>query len=459
MKKLIFILITMGTFISCSKKEVDPQVSPTIDVNFYPPSAFTEGYSPHVTLKNEEVQVTGFGYTADGNMYGIDKLYISDIQSASEWIVLVGPNRKPEFMYGYNSTTQEKLPYLYWIEYQADNQYVLRYYAYDWENRLGTLLYEANINNGEVELNFENEGSPAGGRLEKSTKSYPVRIPGLNRNRATIARKMMKDETFDEMFDREFNELIDLLQETKTKLINAPCQVSEALNRIDQGLVCDLSDAINQITDEKLFDDFSRAAEENQSGDDAAVFEGDNIKIDIDFFDDITIVDDIRRHLNDVRNNISDSFQNLQDWYNELNDNTTVSTEDLNDLSDSEGVIQVGLSWNTTADIDLHVEDPFGEKINFTNTSSQSGGYLDRDDTDGFGPENVYWTENIPDGTYTVSIVYYGPSGGSVTDYTVRVINGLGADESYSGTVGYFNHTPVHIVTITKSGKNLSFDY
>lgn len=167
-------------------------------------------------------------------------------------------------------------------------------------------------------------------------------------------------------------------------------------------------------------------------------------------------MDDIRRHLNNIRNAAIENL-NWQEWLDELQQYTEITNEDLDDLPDSKGVIQIGLSWNSTADIDLHVMDPFNETIYFDNPTSSSGGYLDRDDTDGLGPENIYWTENIPDGRYTVSLVYYGPSDGPVSDFTVRVINGLGASETFSGALGYFEGTSIPIVTFTKNGNSIVF--
>lgn len=463
MKKLFpYCLIIL--LAACSEDPVvviTPDPGPTIHVNFYSPNSSLDEYAPHLTIKDEAVQVIGFGYNYQGIMLDIDKLYLSDTKTSTEWVILVGDHNKPEFMYGYNSSTKQKLPSLYWIDNQEGNAYTLKYYSYDWDNRLGTLLYEARIDNGVVDLIFENSSYSPGERVGKSSISYPVPIPGfgLHGSRSLSAAKQaaLMDETLDEMFDRKANELMDLLKDTKTKLIDAPCQVSEALRNIDRGFVCDLSEELNRITDEKIFDDFSNATQEDQNSNEEQVYEGSNINFNIDFFDDINLVEDLSRHLNDIRDNFADNIQRLQDWYDEFNENTEVETADLNDLTDASGVIQIGLSWNTTADIDLHVTDPYGEEINYTNPSSESGGYLDRDDTDGFGPENIYWTENIPDGTYSVSIVYYGPSDGPSTDFTLKVINGLGDEKAFTGSVGYFEENPVHIVTFTKSGNRLNF--
>jgi hypothetical protein len=87
------------------------------------------------------------------------------------------------------------------------------------------------------------------------------------------------------------------------------------------------------------------------------------------------------------------------------------------------GDVQVTLRWETSADLDLHVVDPWGEEIYFSHRQSQSGGELDVDANAGcrtqpYSPvENIYWpTGGAPYGTYVVSVVDYGDCG--TTGYT-----------------------------------------
>ena len=131
---------------------------------------------------------------------------------------------------------------------------------------------------------------------------------------------------------------------------------------------------------------------------------------------------------------------------------------DLNDLPDLGGVLQFALSWETdSTDIDLWVTDPSGEIISYRNTNSISGGYLDRDDTDGFGPENIYWLNNIPDGTYTVQVHYFGPRllSAPATPYTVKLTNGIGFARTITGVlqgVGDLHH----VATVVKNGSDIT---
>lgn len=83
------------------------------------------------------------------------------------------------------------------------------------------------------------------------------------------------------------------------------------------------------------------------------------------------------------------------------------------------GKLKVTMLWNIKADIDLHVVEPNGNEIFFSNKRSSTGGYLDVDNTHGGhgSAENVYWKHPLS-GQYSVSVVYYAanqepiPTGG-----------------------------------------------
>ena len=91
------------------------------------------------------------------------------------------------------------------------------------------------------------------------------------------------------------------------------------------------------------------------------------------------------------------------------------------------GDVQVTLSWDTVADVDLHVIDPSGEEIFYGNRLSASGGELDLDSNAGCGGgdvrnENITWPIGIaPSGTYTVRVDYWSNCDVVRTNYTVRI--------------------------------------
>ena len=114
----------------------------------------------------------------------------------------------------------------------------------------------------------------------------------------------------------------------------------------------------------------------------------------------------------------------------------------LEDTSVGTGDIQITLTWESSVDLDLWVEDPNGDIVNYEYTPIPSGGELDRDNKcDDFilgRPENIYWPSgDAPSGTYTVYVDYYGgcDSSDSVS-YTARTVI-QGAVTSYEGNISY----------------------
>jgi hypothetical protein len=117
------------------------------------------------------------------------------------------------------------------------------------------------------------------------------------------------------------------------------------------------------------------------------------------------------------------------------------------------GALQVSLSWNTATDQDLWVTDPSGYKIYFNDKISTTGGRLDRDDINGYGPENIFWLANAPDGSYKVQVNDYRYTTSPNTCYvTVSV---PGQSRSYTRTTQ--NNSTVTVVTITKRGTEYEF--
>lgn len=95
------------------------------------------------------------------------------------------------------------------------------------------------------------------------------------------------------------------------------------------------------------------------------------------------------------------------------------------------GKIQISLSWENNSDQDLHITTPSGALIYYQNPEAD-GGQLDRDDQDGFGPENVFWLEDAPDGTYLIEVNNYLSS--HAENPFVVSFNGLGSSRQFYGT-------------------------
>jgi hypothetical protein len=77
----------------------------------------------------------------------------------------------------------------------------------------------------------------------------------------------------------------------------------------------------------------------------------------------------------------------------------------------SDGALRVTLEWTGDQDIDLHITEPNGETVYYGSRVGPSG-ELDRDDTDGHGPENYFVAcDALEEGTYQFKVHYYSGSG------------------------------------------------
>lgn len=116
------------------------------------------------------------------------------------------------------------------------------------------------------------------------------------------------------------------------------------------------------------------------------------------------------------------------------------------------GALQISLTWGNGSDQDLYLTTPDGCEISYSNAYCNNG-TLDRDDTDGFGPENIFWESDAPNGQYTVEVDDYDdvPEG---TDFFIN-INAPGISRQYTGRTQGGNR--VTVVSFTKNGSSFSF--
>lgn len=106
----------------------------------------------------------------------------------------------------------------------------------------------------------------------------------------------------------------------------------------------------------------------------------------------------------------------------------------------SGAAITVRLDWDKTSydtDIDLHVIDPYGHHIYWSDMNCSCGGYLDRDDRRGPGPEHITYTSANP-GVYEVLVHHYpnGETYGYTVAFTVTAYVGDKVYKSH-GAVAY----------------------
>lgn len=121
--------------------------------------------------------------------------------------------------------------------------------------------------------------------------------------------------------------------------------------------------------------------------------------------------------------------------------------------------VTVRLDWSQhsgNTDIDLHVIDPYGERIFFGHMNSASGGYLDRDDTHGPGPEHIHW-DSAPAGTYKIYVHYYPneDEDKSVVSYKVSVNADGVTYRPVTGSIAYNQMIPIGQFTIGNSTRSL----
>ena len=167
-------------------------------------------------------------------------------------------------------------------------------------------------------------------------------------------------------------------------------------------------------------------------------------------FDAITVADSCVSALSNSVSMLSSLDFNL------ASQKTQEIAQAIGAIDGGRGDVKVTLTWNNLSDVDLHVIDPYGERIYWNDKYSSSGGILDFDNRHGYGPENIYWpTGGAPNGTYEVYVHFYdrGTSGSSnnSSEFTV-VINAFGNTQTYGGTVS-MNGGYVYVASFNSNGE------
>ncbi len=117
------------------------------------------------------------------------------------------------------------------------------------------------------------------------------------------------------------------------------------------------------------------------------------------------------------------------------------------------GDLQVTLTWDTDfSDVDLYVLEPDGTWVYYANDVGPTAS-LDVDDTEGFGPENIFVPPgNAANGTYSAAIDMFSLDGITTdTNCTIRVTTFDGAPSEQQQT---FNRV---LTPADESGGTLGF--
>jgi len=505
-KQIIYLLVlTLFPFSSCKDDDStnqDPTPTDTIyHLNLYRPSAQESlaGLKLQSSLYNQETQISSFGtFNSDYTPNAAEGLYIFDKSKKEEAILLFDQNREPAFIYGVDSKTNTKKPAIVEFENISATSFYVRIFHYDWTNRLGTLLFESIIeaHNGVYKstptfqisnVNFSGEGTRSfsgGGAasstpskyLTKSNKSFPAPLLRLEsvmtlQTATSSLPNARKAGTTDDI--NEFVAGLDDLRNSNISGFLRQAQqggailtflgvatyltVSPALGTVLAvgGIAIALTSLANDIVISDRYKNLEQELDDLAT--DPADFSDETTESDGNFISTYNgYVHDFKEHMLEQYADVVQNYETLTDWLEKVTQEEFVEADALNDLPDAEGVLQFGLSWTTdNTDIDLWVTDPAGERIYYGHEASYSGGYLDRDDTDGYGPENIYWVKDIPDGTYTVQVHYYGPSDGPATPYTVKIVNGLGISQSFQGVLSGVDDLAT-VATVVKNGQALA---
>ena len=127
------------------------------------------------------------------------------------------------------------------------------------------------------------------------------------------------------------------------------------------------------------------------------------------------------------------------------------------------GPITVALEWGSQPDVDLHIYEPNGTHVYYSNKRGTSG-FLDRDDTTGFGPEHYFvGCDTLETGVYRVGVNYY--NGNAPETARIQISTGDGRTRSHTqrlitdrGSRG--NNSPFIVATITVArGANGQYTY
>ena len=103
-------------------------------------------------------------------------------------------------------------------------------------------------------------------------------------------------------------------------------------------------------------------------------------------------------------------------------------TAPISMISVGTGDVQINVTWDSRADVDLHVVDPLGEEVYWAHRTAVSGGQLDLDSNAGCGSdgpraENIYWASGLiaPHGDYVVRVDYWSNCSDVQTNYVVTI--------------------------------------
>ena len=111
------------------------------------------------------------------------------------------------------------------------------------------------------------------------------------------------------------------------------------------------------------------------------------------------------------------------------------------ELEGESGILRVNLSWNTTDDLDLHIETPKGE-VSYNNITVENEGVIASLDVDANSggnltstpQENIVW-DGIPLGKHTIKVNFYSKNEKDEIHFTLSILSKFGDGRIYDKTI------------------------
>lgn len=129
-----------------------------------------------------------------------------------------------------------------------------------------------------------------------------------------------------------------------------------------------------------------------------------------------------------LRENESDEIKNNIERLQQLKEQ---------ELEGESGILRVNLSWNTTDDLDLHIETPKG-KVSYNNKTIENEGVIASLDVDANAggnltstpQENIVW-DGIPSGKHTIEVNFYSKNEKDEIHFTLSILSKFGDGRIY----------------------------
>jgi hypothetical protein len=399
-----------------------------LSISFYKPASVKGSNLAQVSLSNNAFHFTAIGNSLSNEYTEINSLYFSDTQNKTEWVVMLNDSR-PAFMYRIDPVTKMKSPGLYAFNIINDQQVKIRYYQYDWTKRLGRLEYETEVNQGEAKVLFASKNEPV-------SASNPAR----KKPETIIKSTHFSTSFFSPVF--KFELLLNKQRRLKTAAL-ASADVSYGERFIS--LVNDSKEIVFQ----SLYTTIGKVKDPN--GESLRMISPElNMALDQDALNDLSKVFSEREKPEAAKTyEPTGSIQEGQQAsFAALIANEKFPAPDWGTFEP--GYLEVALTWDTdSTDLDLHVANAEGWHVYFDDSLAPYM-FLDVDDQDGFGPENVLCSPSGPDGVYRVCIMYY--EGRPLTHATVTIKDGINVDKTYRLTLENKYRELVHVANFVKSG-------